>query len=89
MLKQDYPGRLTREEWRALPRDQRLDIAKRAECDILKLWRDCPTKSCRRARRCTGADPLACELKHWPKIPKKVKLATHEARMRYNGLADL
>jgi hypothetical protein len=50
----DYPGRLTRDEYYALPSAQRWLYAMRAKSDLLELWQDCRRKRCRRARACQG-----------------------------------
>jgi hypothetical protein len=50
----DYPGRLTRDEYYALPSAQRWLYAMRAKSDLLGLWRDCRRKRCRRAHACMG-----------------------------------
>jgi hypothetical protein len=50
----DYPGRLTRDEYYALPGSQRWLYAMRAKSDLLELWRSCSKKPCRRARACQG-----------------------------------
>jgi hypothetical protein len=50
----DYPGRLTRDEYYALPSAQRWLYAMRAKSDLLELWRSCSKKPCRRARACRG-----------------------------------
>jgi len=50
----DYPGRLTRDEYYALPSAQRWLYAMRAKSDLLELWRTCRRKRCRRAHACMG-----------------------------------
>ena len=52
----DYPGRLTRDEYYALPSAQRWLYAMRAKSDLLELWLTCRRKRCRRARACLGDD---------------------------------
>jgi hypothetical protein len=49
MPKRNYPGRLTREQWQALPRAKRHDLARRGQCDVLGSFRLCTNKRCRRA----------------------------------------
>jgi hypothetical protein len=78
MLKRDYPGRLTREEWRALPRQTRNDLAKRAQSDFFGSFRFCANKLCRRARSCSGNDPNACVEKLWTQVRKKPKTLRKE-----------
>lgn len=65
----DYPGRLTREEYYALPTPQRWLLAMRAKSDLLELWRTCSKKRCRRARCCFGDKtcymrPIQADLKN-------------------------
>jgi hypothetical protein len=50
MPKRKYPGCLTREEWRALPRARRHDLAMRAQYDVLGSFRFRTNKRCLRAR---------------------------------------
>ena len=73
MLNREYPGRLTLEQWRALPRDKRCDMAKRAQCDLLGSFRFCLNKMCSRARSCSSDDPGACAEKLWQRLKKKPK----------------
>jgi hypothetical protein len=75
--KRDYPGRLTLDQWRALPREKRRDMAKRAQCDLLGSFRFCTNKKCRRARSCSG-DPDACQEKLWRQVKKKPKTFREE-----------
>jgi hypothetical protein len=77
----DYPGRLTGEQWQALPPDKRVALARRAQCDLLELFRFCPRKLCRRTQSC-GGDPVACEEKFWMGGAKKSrKLRAEYARI--------
>jgi hypothetical protein len=62
--RRDYPGRLTREQWRALTSEQRRALASRAQSDLLKLWRGCTKKVCRRAQTCSG-DAEKCKSRPW------------------------
>jgi hypothetical protein len=82
MPKRSYPGRLTREEWQALPRAKRHDLARRGQCDVLGSFRLCTNKRCRGARTCSG-DPAACNLKLWRLQKKKPKTS----RARYDKFA--
>jgi hypothetical protein len=64
----DYPGRLTRDEYYALPAARRWLYAMRTKSDLLELWRSCRKKRCRRARACHGDElcyqrPIAADLK--------------------------
>jgi len=52
----DYPGRLTRDEYYALPVARRWLYAMRAKSDLLELWRTCSKKPCQHARTCQGDD---------------------------------
>ena len=78
MLKSDYPGRLTREQWRALPRATRYDMTQRARCDLLGSFRFCSNKTCRRARSCSSGDPNACLERLWRLVKKKPKTLRQE-----------
>jgi hypothetical protein len=65
----DYPGRLTRDEYYALPSAQRWLLAMRAKSDLLELWRTCSKKRCQRARSCQGDErrwlrPAEADLKN-------------------------
>jgi len=84
MPKRIYPGRLTREEWQALPRARCHNLAMRSQCDVLGSFRFCTHKRCLRARTCRG-DPAACDLKLWRLQKKRPKTL----RARYGKLAAL
>jgi hypothetical protein len=73
MPKRDYPGRLTRTQWQALPFDKRTDLARRAQCDLLGSFRFCTNKACRRARWCASRNPDACLTRLWPLTTSKPK----------------
>ncbi|GEM_PF-5967978 len=65
----DYPGRLTRDEYYALPMARRWLLAMRAKSDLLELWRTCSKKPCKHARTCQGDDrcwlrPALADLKN-------------------------
>jgi hypothetical protein len=66
-----FPGRLTLEEWLASPSRKRVDLVRRAQCDLLGSFRFCADKQCRRQRTCRGDDPGACCHTLW--CLKKVK----------------
>jgi hypothetical protein len=87
MGKRNFPGRLTREEWRALPRAQRATMARRAQCDFLGSFRFCANKMCRRARTCSSDDPNACAEMLWRRVKKKPKTLRH-AYARIGDLRD-
>jgi hypothetical protein len=67
MPKRNYPGRLTHEQWLALPHGERRDLTLRAQCDLMGSFRYCTHKICRRARTCSG-DAEACRIKLWLRI---------------------
>lgn len=85
MRKKNYPGRLTREEWLALPKSKRHEIAKRAQCDLYQLFKLCTKKICRRARSCCG-DPAACEHELWLRAPKKLRNKVRDEYVRIGQL---
>jgi hypothetical protein len=60
-----FPGRLTLEEWLASALVKRIDLVRRAQCDLLGSFRFCTDKACRRARTCCGDDPEACRQRLW------------------------
>jgi hypothetical protein len=82
-----YPGGLTLEQWRALPRDRRSDLVRRAQCDFLGSFRFCTNKACRRARSCASMDPNACVQRLWRLVKKKPKIWRAEYA-RIGRLAD-
>jgi hypothetical protein len=84
MLKRIYPGRLTLDEWRALPRDKRSELAKRAQCDLLGSFRYCTNKRCLRARTCSG-DQNACHDKLW----RRTKIRPKPLGREYARLARI
>jgi hypothetical protein len=87
MPKPKYPGRRTREQWRALPRKVRVDLAERAQCDLFGSFRHCRNKRCLRARTCSGDAPSACCEKLWRLTKKKPKTLRNEVH-RLHHLAD-
>jgi hypothetical protein len=86
LLERDYPGGLTLEERRALPREKRRDLAQRAQCDLLGSFRFCRNRVCQRARSCSG-DPNVCREKLWRLARKKPKSLRAEYA-RIGALAD-
>jgi hypothetical protein len=82
-----YPGGLTREQWRALPRDRRCDLVRRARCDFLGSFRFCSNKACRRARSCASQDPNACVQRLWRLVKKKPKI-WRDAYARIGEMTD-
>jgi hypothetical protein len=71
--KRSFPGRLTLEEWLAVPFRQRIALVRRAQCDLLGSFRFCAKKQCRRERTCHGDDPEACRQRRWPLKKAKPK----------------
>ncbi len=82
-----YPGRRSRDEWRALPHPQRHDLARRAVCDLLGSFRHCTNKRCRRARSCCGV-PDICLERLWRGTKKRPK-TLRRGMARLAQLADL
>jgi len=80
-----FPGRLTLEEWLAVPFSKRIPLIWRAQCDLLGSFRFCARKPCRRARTCRGDDALACRQRLW--LLKKGKPKT--LRNEWARLDDL
>jgi hypothetical protein len=85
--KRNYPGRRTLNEWRALPVQNRRDLARRAQCDLLGSWRHCTNKRCRRVRSCSGDDPSDCSWRLW-KLTKKRPKTLRKAYARLGNLPD-
>jgi hypothetical protein len=76
------------DDWRALPRDKRNDLARRAQCDLLEAFRCCANKRCRRDRWCAGADPRSCKDRLW--ISAKTKPKTlRNAMARFEDMTYL
>jgi hypothetical protein len=84
--KRNYPGRRTLTEWRALPVDDRRDLTRRAQCDLLGAWRHCTNKRCRRVRSCSG-DSWTCVERAW-KWTKKRPKTLRKAYARIGNLPD-
>jgi hypothetical protein len=76
--KRSFPGRLTLEEWLALPYIKRIKLIWRAQCDLFGSFRFCARKPCRRARTCCGDDPDACREKLWRLKTMKPKTLRRE-----------
>jgi hypothetical protein len=71
-----FPGRMTLDEWLVLPYRRQLDLARRAQCELLNCHRLCANKQCKRHRTCCGDDAMACERRLWllPKTrPKRLR----------------
>ena len=73
-----FPGRLTLEQWLAVPWGKRIGLIWRAQCDLLGSFRFCADKRCRRQRSCSGADPYACREGLWRLSKAKPKTLRRE-----------
>jgi hypothetical protein len=49
----------------------------RLYCDVLRFWRRCSDKSCKRHRRCAG-EPTACLMRHLPLVPIAERVAAQK-----------
>jgi hypothetical protein len=76
--KRSFPGRLTLEEWLAVPFGKRMALVWRAQCDLLGSFRFCTKKRCRRERTCCGDDPQACRQRLWRLAKAKPKTLRKE-----------
>jgi hypothetical protein len=83
-----FPGRLTLNEWLELPYLVRLDLAWRAQCELLNCHRLCAHKQCQRHRTCCGDDAMACERRLW-QIPKTRPKTLRRESGRLTDLAKL
>jgi hypothetical protein len=83
-----FPGRLTLEEWLGLPFLGRLDLMRRAQCELLDCHRLCERKQCRRHRTCCGDDSMACERRLW-QLPKTRPKTLRRESARLDDLARL
>jgi len=61
------------DDWRALPRDQRNDLVRRAQCDLLGSFRHCASRHCRRNRWCAADNPRDCKDRLWILAKNKPK----------------
>jgi len=73
MPKNNYPGSLTRGEWRALPKEQRHLLVRQAQCNLLGSFRHCRNKLCKRSRACSSKNPDDCLERLWRLVKKKPK----------------
>jgi hypothetical protein len=85
MSKGNFPGRLTLEQWRAVPFLMRIDLIRRAQCDLLGSFRSCANKRCQRARTCFGDDPLVCRERLW----RLMKVKPKTLRREWSRIEDL
>ena len=68
------PGEETAKQREWQTKHQAEDTAMmRALCKMLKFWRACAQKLCRRTHACSG-DPHACFARWWPPIPEDEKV---------------
>lgn len=79
-----FPGRLTLEEWLALPGLGRRDMILRAQCELLRCHRRCASKDCRRHRACCRDDARACKERLWRRAPTRPKTLRREFRRLEN-----
>jgi len=102
--KPDYDKRRTFEDGRALI-DEAHVATQRLYCDVLKFWRQCADKRCRRHRHCVGVAtfclqrnllfvPQAERLKARKEViaggPRRIPAATHaESQVRRMELATV
>jgi hypothetical protein len=86
--RRSFPGRLTLEEWLALPYLGRLDLTRRAQCELFGCQRLCASKQCRRHHTCCGDDAQACEQRLWHLTKPKPKTMWRESG-RLSDLAKL
>jgi len=55
-----FPGRLTLEQWLALPFIERVHLVHQAQCDLWGSFRYCRRKNCRRHRTCLSREAYEC-----------------------------
>ena len=83
-----FPGRMTLDEWLVLPYRRQLDLARRAQCELLNCHRLCANKQCKRHRTCCGDDAMACERRLW-QLPKTRPKRLRRESARLEKLAML
>jgi hypothetical protein len=83
-----FPGRMTLDEWLVLPYQRQLDLARRAQCELLNCHRLCARKQCKRHRTCCGDDAMACERRLW-QLPKTRPKTLRRESARLEKLAML
>ena len=86
--KRSFPGRLTLEEWLAVPWRKRIPLIWRAQSDLLGSFRSCAKKRCRRLRACCSDDPQACRQRLW-RLKKVVPKTLRKEWARLDGLNAL
>jgi hypothetical protein len=65
---ENFLKRRSFEEGRALL-DAAHVVTQRLYCDVLRFWRRCPERACKRHRRCIG-EPNRCLMRHLPLVPR-------------------
>jgi hypothetical protein len=83
-----FPGRMTLDEWLVLAYPRQLDLARRAQCELLNCHRLCANKQCKRHRTCCGDDAMACERRLWL-LPKTRPKTLRRESARLEKLAML
>jgi hypothetical protein len=71
LLTKKPPKKMTSERYVARFNAEKAMLA-RHYCTVLKFWRDCPLKKCRRARVCSG-DQKACLKRRVQDVPREVQ----------------
>jgi len=71
VLSKKPPKRITTERYVARFNAEKAMLA-RHYCTVLKFWRDCPFKPCRRTRVCSG-DQNACLKRRGQEIPREIQ----------------
>jgi hypothetical protein len=79
---------MTLDEWLVLPYRRQLDLARRAQCELLDCHRLCANKQCKRHRTCCGDDAMACERRLWL-LPKTRPKTLRRESARLEKLAML
>jgi hypothetical protein len=87
-----FPGRLTLEQWLALPAPARDRLIGQAQCDLLGSFRCCANKKCRRQRTCCAPDPLECRNRIRSRRAKAARAAVKAGKRgdpRTSGLTNM
>jgi hypothetical protein len=74
--RQKFLKRRTFDEGRTLV-DQAHIATHRLYCDVLRFWRRCSLKSCKRHRRCVG-EPTSCLMRGLIAVPQARRLKAQE-----------
>jgi hypothetical protein len=83
-----FPGRLTLDEWIALPDLGRREMIHRAVCTLLECERFCTNRMCQRHRSCCGDDAAECE-RRLRRLPRPRLMALQAELGRLEDLASL